>query len=201
MSDLVLGATGKICTGFSYPYVAKYACNGGTITYTGAQELARGVKVDPSIDSTSSNKFQANNQDAEAAPSKFKSGTLKLTVDGLIVDSERFIMGLPTVDTDGWTSYGDSQAVPYVAVGYIARFMSGGVESFAPTVFPKTMFDQVTVSAESQKEEIDWQTQDLTANIYRSENSNHDWKIVGKDYATEPEALAALKLKLGVIAG
>ena len=38
-------AEGKVCTGFSDPYVAIYNESGGVITYTGGMRLARGVEV------------------------------------------------------------------------------------------------------------------------------------------------------------
>ena len=31
-------AAGRVCTGFSLPYVAKYAASGGTITYSDGQK-------------------------------------------------------------------------------------------------------------------------------------------------------------------
>lgn len=186
---------GKVVTGFSEPWVAKYSASGG---YSDAMKLARGVSVDISPSASDSNKFYADNQEVESAPKHFTGGTLNLTVDGLLIAAERFLMGLPTTDTDGFTAYGDSMKTPYVGVGYIVRYMSGGVESFVPTIIVKAMFDIPEGSASTQEEEIDWQTQQLSANIFRGDDANHNWKYVGKDYATEAEALTALKTKLGV---
>ena len=189
---------GKVATGFSYPYVARYAANEGTITFSGAMELARGVSVNVSPTTSDANKFYANNQEAESGPNRFTGGTATLTVDGLLVAAERFIMGLPAAGEDGWTAYGDSAQIPYVAIGYIARFMSGGVESFTPTILVKTKFQQINSDYATQEEEIDWQTQELTADLFRGDDLNHSWKYLGTDYATEAEALAALRTKLGV---
>lgn len=189
---------GKVATGFSYPYVANYSASNGVITYSNAQELARGVSVELSPETSDSNIFYANNQQAESGPNRFTGGTATLVVDGLLVAAERMIMGLPAAAEDGWTAYGDSAVVPYVAIGYIARFMSGGVESFTPTILVKTKFQQIESSYATQEEEIDWQTQSLTADLFRGDDTNHSWKYLGGDYATEAEALAALKSKLGV---
>ena len=189
---------GKVATGFSYPYVAKYAANEGTITFSNGMELARGVSVSVQPTTADANKFYANNQEAESGPNRFTGGTVTLTVDGLLVSAERFIMGLPTAGEDGWTAYGDSAVVPYVAIGYIARFMSGGVESFTPTVILKAKFQQVTSDYATQEEEIDWQTQELTADIFRADDVNHTWKYIGADFATEAEALTALRTKLSI---
>ena len=189
---------GKVATGFSYPYVARYAANEGAITFSGAMELARGVSVNVSPTTSDANKFYANNQEAESGPNRFTGGTATLTVDGLLVAAERFIMGLPAAGEDGWTAYGDSAQIPYVAIGYIARFMSGGVESFTPTILVKTKFQQINSDYATQEEEIDWQTQELTADLFRGDDLNHSWKYLGGDFETEAAALTALRTKLGV---
>ena len=189
---------GKVATGFSYPYVAKYAANEGAITFSNAMELARGVSVNVSPTTSDANKFYANNQEAETGPNRFTGGTATLTVDGLLVAAERFIMGLPAAGEDGWTAYGDSAQIPYVAIGYIARFMSGGVESFTPTILVKTKFQQINSDYATQEEEIDWQTQELTADLFRGDDLNHSWKYLGGDFETEAAALTALRTKLGV---
>ena len=193
------GATGKVVTGFSFPLVAKYTESSGTITFTDGQELARGVSVSLAPDTPDDNNFWANNQLAESGTKRFRSGTVTLTVDGLLTSALRFIQGLPVAGEDGWTALGDSVSVPFVGIGYIVRYMSGGVESWTPTVLVKARFDIPAEAAETEGEDgISWQTQDLTAQLYRGDNANHDWKWVGDDFNTEAAALAALKTKLGI---
>ena len=193
------GATGKVVTGFSFPLVAKYTESSGTITFTDGQELARGVSVSLAPDTPDDNNFWANNQLAESGTKRFRSGTVTLTVDGLLTSALRFIQGLPVAGEDGWTALGDSVNVPFVGIGYIVRYMSGGVESWTPTVLVKARFDIPAEAAETEGEDgISWQTQDLTAQLYRGDNANHDWKWVGDDFSTEAAALAALKTKLGI---
>lgn len=196
--DLQFFAAGRVCTGFSKPYVAKYNANAGIVTFTEGRVLARGVSVSLEPNSSSDNKFFADNQLAESADGTFTSGTVTLTVDGLFMDAERFIQGLPAAGSDGWTEYGDNKETPYIAVGYIARYQSDGVESFVPTIIPKTKFGLFNQSAQTQEEEIDWQTQEITANVMRADNSNHNWKMVGSGYTTEAEAELALQTKLGI---
>ena len=193
------GAAGKVVTGFSQPWVAKYAESSGTITLTNAMELARGVDVSIDIDEASDNDFWANNQMAESTPGHFASGTCNLTVDGLLIEAERFIQGLPAAGSDGWTEQGDTTDIPYVALGYIVRYMSGNVTSFTPTIFPKTKVQPFSISAATEDQgEIDWQTESLQFRIFRADNTNHGWRWIGADFATEAEALAAMKTKLGV---
>lgn len=193
------GAAGKVVTGFSQPWVALYQETAGAITFENAMELARGVDVSIDVDEPSDNDFWANNQMAESGPAHFTSGTANLTVDGLLITAERFIQGLPEAGQDGWTEQGDTTTVPYVGLGYIVRYMSGGVVSYTPTIFPKTKVQPFAVNAATEDQgEIDWQTQALAFKIFRSDNTNHGWRWIGADFATEAEALTALQTKLGV---
>ena len=191
-----MSAAGKVCTGFSLPYVALY--NNGT--YTSGQKLARGVDVTVSPESSEDNRFYADNHESENASGTLTGGTVDLTVDGLLTAAERLIMGLPAA-SGGWTAYDDDQEIPYVGIGYIARYMSDGVTTYVPVVIAKAKFQQIELSAATQEEEIDWQTQSLTAKIFRGDDAKHSWKFVGDEEDTEAEAEAALKTKLGISAG
>lgn len=194
-------AAGKVCTGFSKPYVALYAESSGTVSYSSGQLLARGVEVNLEPETSDDNDFYADNVKSESAGKKFTGGTVTLTVDGLLVAAEKLIMGLPTPSgtSVAWVPYDDDQSVPYVGIGFIARYMSGGVESFLPIVLAKCQFNEIPNAAATQEEEIDWQTQELTASIMRSDDAKHTWKwIAASDYSTEAAAEAALQAKLGI---
>lgn len=191
-------ANGKVCTGFSKPYVANYAANGGIITYSNGRTLARGVNVTLSPNSSDDNNFYADNQLAESASGAFTGGSVSLTVDGLFRSAERMIMGLPAAGADGFIGYGDEQNVPNVGIGYIARYMSDGVTTYVPTVLVKAKFNLMEQSAATQESEISWQTQALTATLMRGDDANHNWKYIGKEYGTEAEAERALQVKLGI---
>ena len=43
-------SVGKIVTGFSKPYVAKYSASGSTISYSSGQLLSQGVSISGSAD-------------------------------------------------------------------------------------------------------------------------------------------------------
>lgn len=200
-----MSAAGKICTGFSKPYVAKYANTGGVVSYSGCMLLARGVSVSLSLNTTDDNTFCADNVAAEVAPAVFSDGTATLTVDGLLAEAEKFILGLPeTTNVEAGGSqvavshYGDGVEIPYVGIGFVVRYQSGGVVSYTPVVLTKARFQQPGLEAATQEENIDWQTQELTAALMRDDTSNHDWKLVGADQATEAAAEAVLQAILGV---
>lgn len=197
--NLQFFAAGKVATGFSKPYVAKYLSNAGQISFTGGRKLARGVNVTLSPESSTDNNFYADNQAAESASGLFTGGTVTLTVDGLFMDAERFVQGLPQADAAGWVGYGDDKETPDIAVGYIVRYMSGGVTTYVPTILPKTKFGLFNQSAATQQAEIDWQTQEITATLMRADDANHNWKFVSEtEYASEDEAERALQTKLGI---
>lgn len=193
-----MSVAGKVLTGFSLPYVALYGHSGTTVTYTNGQKLARGVSVSIEPESGEENNFYADNIAAESSPGVFTNGTVNLTVDGLLVAAERLIMGLPEADSNGFMHYGDDMEIPYVGIGFICRYMSDGVTSYTPVVLRKCRFTSPGTSANTQGEEIDWQTQELSAAILRDDTAKHDWKYVGGDEATEAEAEAKIKTVLNI---
>ena len=187
-------AAGKVCTGFSLPYVALYSASSNTVTYSSGQKLARGVSVTASPETSDDNNFYADNVLAESAPGEFTGGTINLTVDGLLAAAERLIMGLPAASTsDGFTHYGDDQVIPDVGIGFVARYQSGGTVTYTPIIFPRAAFNMVENNAATQDEAIDWQTQELTATIKRAEDANRNWKYVGGDETSEAAAEAKIK--------
>lgn len=198
-------ASGRVITGFSAPWVAKYAATGTTVTYTSAQILARGVnvKIEPE-DASSDNIFYADNVSAEVVQGIFTGGTLTLTVDGLLDAAEKLVYGLPAAESVtvgsssvNVTSYGDNMSIPYVGVGFVIRYQNDGVVSYVPMVVPKCRFKQHSVEAATQESDIDWQTQELEATILRDDSANHNWKKIGEAQTTEAEAVNVVKALLG----
>lgn len=192
-----MAVNGRVITGFSKPYVAKYTTTGGTVSYTDEMVLARGVSVSLDIESSDDNNFYADNQVAESASGVFQSGTVTLTVDGTKKEARRLIFGLPAASTAtgsaGLVLYGDSMVVPDVGIAWVARYMSEGVTSYVPQIIPKAKFQLPTKEAATQEDEIDWQTEELVATIMRDDTANHTWFIDSDTtYATEADAVAAI---------
>lgn len=186
-------AAGRVMTGFSLPYVALYTANGGTVTYSRGQRLARGVQVSIEAEAEDDNIFYADNISAESAPGIFTSGTATFTVDGLKLAAEQLIMGIPEADAQGFIHYGENLTIPYVGVGFICRYMEDGVTSYVPYILTKCRFVTPGVDAQTATETIEWQTQEITATLLRDDTANHDWKLVGAEQTTE--ALAEAKIK------
>ena len=192
-----MAVAGRVCTGFSLPYVAKYAVSGSTVTYSDGQKLARGVDVTISPEAGGDNIFYADNVAAETAGGRFTGGTFSLTVDGLLGPAEKLIMGLPAV-TGGWYDYDNTIVAGYFGLGFIARYMSEGVTCFVPYMLNKVAFDPIETSAATQEDDISWQTQSISGTIMRDDSAKETWKRVGIEYSTEAAAEAALKTALGI---
>lgn len=191
---------GQVVTGFSKPYVAVYTNDETEVTYTNGQILARGVSVSLDVESSDDNNFYADNITAETAAGTFTSGTVTLTVDGLKAEAEKLLVGLPDADDDGFVAYGASQQIPHVGVGFVVRVQSGGVVSYVPIVLPKVVFNNPSLEAATQEDEIDWQTQELEGAILRDDTEETAWKYRGENFATEALAEAAIKTKLQIAA-
>lgn len=198
-------ANGKVITGFSKPYVAQYSAAGGTVTYTNGQILARGVSATLEAESGDAQYFYADNITAESVGGVFTGANLTLVVDGLKEAARKLIMGLPTASsiTVGGESvsvldYDDRQAIPYVGIGFVIRYMSGGATTYAPVLFTKCQFNEDGLSAETQGENIEFQTEELTAAVLRDDSTNHTWRRLAADQETEAAAEAVLRVMLNI---
>lgn len=191
-------AAGKIITGFSKPYVAVLTEGGAPYylsTYNYGQKLARGVSVSIDPETSDDNGFYADNGRGESEPVRFTSGTLNLTVDGLLDEAEALIMGV--TKENGWLTYGDSQKAPYVGVAFIIRYQSAGAVTFVPVLLRKCQFSQISTAAATQEENVDYQTQELSAKIMKMHSG--EWKRVGPDFETEALAESAIRTWFSIL--
>lgn len=194
-------ANGKVCIGFSMPWVALYANNNGTVTYSGGIPLARGVEVDMSVEGADDNNFWADNVLAESDRRAFSSGTITLTVDGLKSAARKLISGVTNTRTSGssgssvtWDVYDDDAVIPFVGVGFVVKYMEEGVITYAPFIATKVKFAEPSVTASTETDTIEFQTTSLEGTLYRDDSAKHGWKLVPQtDFSTEEEAVTAYK--------
>ena len=197
---------GKVCIGFSNPYIGIYSENGGNPTYSNGRRLARGVSISIDPEVADDNPFYADNVLAETEAGVFTGGTAELTVDGLHQEAERLIMGLPEPEAFGYREnktvnmlkYGDNISIPYVGIGFIAKYKSGGVVTYVPVILRKARFQTPGSDHATREESDEYQTQSLTATLARDDSPNHEWKWIAEDQPTEEEADAILRAVLGV---
>lgn len=197
---------GGVRIGFSEPYVAIYSHNGNDISYANGQKMARGVSANLTSSSNGSNKFYADNVEAESAAGKFTGGTLALTVDGLALEADKLMRGLPvatslTVGSDTVQVYADNDDAdtPYVGVGYIEKWQFEGVQSYRPVVIYKCKLATPDEGAQTETETTNWQTQNLTFDVVRSDKAKRDWRLRGEHQETEAAALAVIKQVLNIM--
>ena len=170
--------------------------------------LARGVKVSISPNVGDDNIFYADNGAAESDDGVFTGGTVKLTVDGLFQNAERFIFGLPEPAEVPYgenqkavmTKYGAKANPPYLGIGFVVRYQSVGAVTYVPVILVKAKFKTAGTEAATQEEKKNWQTQDLEAALHRDDTEDADWKWVGEDLTSEAEAVAVIKGIFGVAA-
>lgn len=196
---------GGVRIGFSEPHVAIYSHNGNDISYANGQKMARGVSANMTSGSNNSGKFYADNVEAESAAGKFTGGTLALTVDGLTLESDKLMRGLPaatslTVGSDTVQVYADNDDAdtPYVGVGYIEKWQFEGVQSYRPVVIYKCKLATPDEGAQTETETTNWQTQNLTFDVVRSDKAKRDWRLRGEHQDTEAAALAVIKQVLNI---
>lgn len=193
-----------VTTGFSKPYVATYANEGESVTYSGGMSLGRGVSMSLDIDTADENNFYADNEVAETETAQFTSGTVTYTVDGLDPAAAKLIFGLPetiNVTVSGkqvaFQGYGNMNP-PYVGVGCVRRTMMKGVTQYWPVIMPKIKFGIPSKEDRTQEESIEWQTQELNATVMRDDTPQKNWKyITDEGMNTEEEAYTAVKAFLG----
>lgn len=197
---------GRVCIGFSHPTVGLYSCTGGKVTYTDGRRLARGVSVSTDTEYADDNTFYADNAAAETAEGEFVGGTASVEVDGLLMEAERMVYGLPEPEEVAYgetkvqvTRYGKLQP-PYVGFGYIKMWRSGGVDSYEVLLLTKVKFAPHGEDAKTKKKDINWQTQELEAAMHVDDTAHHDYMLSLGEYASEAEALAVLDAVLAVAA-
>lgn len=200
-----------VTTGFSKPIIAKYSNTGSAVTYTSPQSLARGVSLSLDIDVADDNNFYADNVLAETESASFTSGSATITVDGLDNDAATVIWGLPaptslTVQNPSTTvqmqGYGQAINPPFVGFGCVRRTMMNGQTQYWPFILPKIKFGLPSDEMATQEDQIDWQTQELSATVFRDDTTAANWKVISAEgMATEAEAVQAINAFFGVVEG
>lgn len=142
-------ANGRVITGFSDVYVAKYSNTDGTTTYSVGVPLGRGVSLSLDVNFSEDNILYADNQAAEKAYGEFSDGTATITIDGLPGETEALVIGLTaaeevTIGNGGSKKasvykYGDSaQAAANVALSYNGKNIVNG-ETLTPVTGTKPL--------------------------------------------------------------
>lgn len=196
-----------VTTGFSEPYIAKYSNTGTTVSYSGGMKLGRGVSMSIEVESADDNNFYADDIVAETETGTMTSASATVTVDGMEPEVAAFALGLPAAteesigdDTVEVYDYDDRMNPPFLGLGVLKRVMLNGVQYWVPIVFTKVKMNIPSDEANTQEDQIDWQTQELEMTILRDDSVNRRWKRVFKRQTTKAAALNIITTYLKVSA-
>lgn len=191
--------------GLSKPYYAVYSASGTTVTYSSGGVLGKYTNMDISLENND-NIFYADNGPAETDNS-FVGGTVTISTDDLRPDALKAVLGVTEeaitatgVATEGakWLINNDSQSIPFLGIGGIAKKLVDGAVKYVGIVLDKVKLRNPDEALATQGRSIVWQTPTLVGDIFRSDKSSHDWKRVTTLLPTEAEAEAAVKAYLNI---
>ncbi len=193
--------------GLSKPYFAKYANNGGTVTYSGGGVLGKYTEFSLELEDADANILYADNGAAES-DNTFTGGTATVTTDDLLASVMLEILGLTseaitesgitTTPAPTWLVFNSNQNTPYIGLGGIIKKKINNAVKWQAFVLPKIQFANPGVDAVTQGESIEWQTQELTANIMRSDATDGRWFMLSSELDSEADAATIIKKYLNI---
>lgn len=190
--------------GLSKPYFAKYSNTGSTVTYSDGALLGKYTKLSIELDDQETDNLYADNEVAETEQ-QFSGGTAKVTTDDLRAAVMVAVLGVKeeaiTTETPKWYVFDDDQEIPYVGLGGVIMKKVDGAVKWVAFVLNKIQFSTPGVAAVTKGKTIEWQTQELSAVIKRSDAQKHPWFRMSSPMDTEADAEAAVKQYLNITEG
>lgn len=177
--------------GLSKPYFALYTASGTpiTVSYSGATVLGKYTEMNIEVEASDDNILYADNAPAESDKA-FTGGTFTMSTSDLSLTNVQTLFGI-TPDSDGWTVFDDNMTNPYFGMGGIIKKIVNGTTTWVAFILDKVQFAIPSIAAITQGESIEWQTQELSATILRSDEGDHPWFRM-QEYTTEALAEAAI---------
>lgn len=192
--------------GLSKPYYAVYSAAENVVTYANGAVMGKATEANIEINTSDNNNLYGDNAIAET-DRQFTSGTLTLSTTDLSQEVSKAILGLKEETLDSITGvtdedvseliYDDTQAIPYLGVGFIVKKVVNGVTMWRGIVLTKVMFSIPSDAATTQGETITWQVPSLTATIMRDDSATRMWKREAT-FTTEVQAEAYIKDRLSI---
>lgn len=194
--------------GLSKPYFAVYSAAENVVSYANGAVMGKATEANIEISTSDNNNLYGDNAIAET-DRQFTSGTLTLSTTDLSHEVSKAILGLKEEMLDSITGvtdedvseliYDDTQAIPYLGVGFIVKKEVNGVTMWRGIVLTKVMFSIPSDAATTQGETITWQVPSLTATIMRDDSATRMWKREAT-FTTEAQAEAYIKDRLSISA-
>ena len=190
--------------GLSKPWCALYNYDEGTgtVSYTEGFSIGKYTEMSMELEGGDANNFYADNG-VDESDKTFSGGTMNTTTNDLIADKMVSLLGLRTEEITGsdgasWIVFDDDQVIPEIAQGGVIKKKINGVYKWVAFVLPRIQYANPGISAVTQGETIEWQTQSLSASIMRSEGPGHRWFQMSTPFDTEAAAEAAVKAFLSI---
>ena len=194
--------------GLSIPIVAIYAASENTVTYSNGIVAGAAVEYTASWTTSEANNLYADNKIKESEAGTFQSGELTLGTSDLTQDVSKLILGLK----EATFSYGESKKAtelvydddmknPYLGFGIIELHQNDDVDKYRAVFLPKVRFALPENTATTKGETVEWQTPSITGTIYRSDQSDSNYKhpwMMDAWLETESDAIAYLKAKMNI---
>lgn len=190
-------------------FCAKYNNNNGTVSYSDGGLMSKVTKVNINVDAGGDNDFYADNA-IDETDNTFAGGDYSVTPNDLTQAASKLILGVQSQDLTGTNAiegitdedaeelvYDDRQNTPFLGIGNIIKVRRGGADKYRAVILTKTKFSVPAEAAETQGKDINWQTNDLTAKIFRDDTEHHAWKKEAT-FSTEAQAEAYIRARLNI---
>lgn len=197
--------------GLSRLFFAKYtyAAESG-VKYTEGCETEKLASYSVETESSDDSDLYLNNGVAETEKGRFTTGTLTHSTGDLTNETSKLILGLKSttvtvtgIDGDGVEEmiYDDDVKAIDCGVGFVELHQTNRKEFYRAIVLARVAYNLPNTSANTRGESVEWQTQEATARILRSEQKdstyNHPWKY-SADLDSEDNAVKYIKHKLNI---
>lgn len=192
--------------GLSKPYYAIYSNTGTTVTYSKGGVIGKYTEFSLELEDGDNNILYADNGPAESDNS-FAGGTATVTTDDLIAEKMLAILGLkkeaitePALSTKDayWLVFDDDQDTPYIGLGGIIKKKINNATKYQAFILTKIQFTNPGLEAVTQGETIEWQTQELSATIMRSDEAKARWFMISNELDSEEDAEKIIKAHLNI---
>lgn len=192
--------------GLSKPYYAIYSNTGTTVTYSNGGVIGKYTEFSLELEDGDNNILYADNGPAESDNS-FAGGTATVTTDDLIAEKMLAILGLkkeaitePALSTKDayWLVFDDDQDTPYIGLGGIIKKKINNATKYQAFILTKIQFTNPGLEAVTQGETIEWQTQELSATIMRSDEAKARWFMMSNELDSEEDAEKIIKAHLNI---
>lgn len=192
--------------GLSKPYYAIYSNTGTTVTYSKGGVIGKYTEFSLELEDGDNNILYADNGPAES-DNGFAGGTATVTTDDLIAEKMLAILGLkkeaittPELSTKDayWLVFDDDQDTPYIGLGGIIKKKINNATKYQAFILTKIQFTNPGLEAVTQGETIEWQTQELSATIMRSDEAKARWFMMSNELDSEEDAEKIIKAHLNI---